>query len=69
MSALSRKKYLFFQYLSFYAQLRMIFYNLETWPQGYKVIKPEFSLRLNIKCNDWLLADRCPQAANHYALF
>ena len=29
----------------------------------------ETSLRLKIKCNDWLLADTCPQAANHFALF
>ena len=26
-------------------------------------------LRLKIKRNDWLLADTCPQAANHCALF
>ena len=26
-------------------------------------------LRLKIKRNDWLIADTCPQAANHYALF
>ena len=24
---------------------------------------------VKIKRNDWLLADTCPQAANHYALF
>ena len=24
---------------------------------------------LKIKRNDWLIADTCPQAANHYALF
>ena len=29
----------------------------------------EFILRLKIKLNDWLLADTCPQTANHYALF
>ena len=33
------------------------------------VIKLEYSLRLKIKGNDWLLADTCPQAANHCALF
>ena len=35
------------------------------------VIKLEYSLRLKIKRNDWLLADTdtCPQAANHCALF
>ena len=36
---------------------------------GLKVIKLEFILRLKIKRNDWLHADTCPQAANHYALF
>ena len=35
---------------------------------GLKVIKLEFILRLKIKRNDWLLADMCPQAANHCAL-
>ena len=36
---------------------------------GLEVIKLEFILRLKIKHNDWLLADTCPQAANHCALF
>ena len=36
---------------------------------GLEVIKLEFVLRLKIKYNDWLLADKCPQAANHCALF
>ena len=36
---------------------------------GLEVIKLEFILRLKIKCNDWLLADTCPQAANHCAFF
>ena len=36
---------------------------------GLEVIKLEFILRLKIKRNDWLLADTCPQAANHFALF
>ena len=36
---------------------------------GPGVIKLEFILRLKIKRNDWLLADTCPQAANHCALF
>ena len=36
---------------------------------GLEVIKLEASLRLKIKRNDWLLADTCPQAANHCALF
>ena len=36
---------------------------------GLEVIKLEFSLRLKIERNDWLIADTCPQAANHCALF
>ena len=36
---------------------------------GLEVIKLEFILRLEIKHNDWLLADTCPQAANHCTLF
>ena len=36
---------------------------------GLEVIKLEFILKLKIKCNDWLLADTCPQAANRCALF
>ena len=36
---------------------------------GPEVIKLEFILKLKIKRNDWLLADTCPQAANHCALF
>ena len=36
---------------------------------GLEVIKLEFILRLKIKGTDWLLADTCPQAANHCALF
>ena len=36
---------------------------------GLKVIKLEYILRLKIKRNDWLIADMCLQAANHYALF
>ena len=34
-----------------------------------RLIKLKCSLRLKIKRNDWLLADTCPQAANHCALF
>ena len=34
---------------------------------GLEVIKLEYSLRLKIKRNDWLLT--CPQAANQCALF
>ena len=36
---------------------------------GLEVIKLEFILGLKIKRSDWLLADACPQAANHCALF
>ena len=36
---------------------------------GTEVIKLEHSLKLKIKRNDWLLADTCPQAANHSTLF
>ena len=36
---------------------------------GPEVIKLEYNLKLKIKRNDWLLADTCPQAANHFALF
>ena len=36
---------------------------------GPEVIKLEFILKFKIKRNDWLLADTCPQAANHCALF
>ena len=36
---------------------------------GLEVIKLEYKLRLKIKLIDWLLADTCPQTANHCALF
>ena len=36
---------------------------------GLEVIKLEYSLKLKIKRKYWLLADTCPQAANHCALF
>ena len=36
---------------------------------GLEVIKLEYSLKLKVKPNDWLLADTSPQAANHCALF
>ena len=34
-----------------------------------EVIKLEYILRLKIKRSDWLLANTCPQSANHCALF
>ena len=36
---------------------------------GLEVINLEFILNFKIKCNDWLLADMCRQAANPFALF
>ena len=39
-----------------------------SWP-GPEVIKLEYSLKLKIKRNDWMLADTCLQASNHCALF
>ena len=41
----------------------------KVWPPGLEVIKLDFILRIKIKRNDWLLADTCPQAANHCTLF
>ena len=41
---------------------------VEEKEQSLEVIKLEFILRLKIKRNDLLLADTCPQAANHCAL-
>ena len=50
-----------------------MFYKLRAWLcldeahnefTGLEVIELEFIMR-----NDWLLADTCPQAANHCALF
>ena len=41
-------------------------YNLER--PGLEVIKLTHS-QTKKKCNDWPLADTCPQAANHCALF
>ena len=40
-----------------------------TAESGLEVIKLEYSLKLKIKRNDWLLADTCLQAANQCALF
>ena len=36
---------------------------------GLEVIKLEYRLDLKIKCNELPLADMCPKAANHCALF
>ena len=43
--------------------------HLEIRHRVYKKLVSKYSLRLKIKRNDWLLADTCPQAANHFALF
>ena len=43
--------------------------NSDSGGPGLEVIKLEYSLKLKIKHIDWLLADTCPQAANHCALF
>ena len=47
----------------------VLFYSSAVRRPGLEVIKLEFILRLKIERNDWLLADTCPQAANHCALF
>ena len=44
-------------------------YSVAVAVPSLEVIKLEFILRLKIKHNDWLLADTCPQAASHCALF
>ena len=38
-------------------------------PSTSALVKLEYSLNLKIMRNDWLLADTCPHAANHSALF
>ena len=45
------------------------FAEIMQYKSGPKVITLEYSLKLRIKHNDWLLADTCPQAANHSSLF
>ena len=42
---------------------------MRTYKTGLEVIKLEYNLRLKIKRNDWLLADTCPQVANHCSYF
>ena len=46
-----------------------VIFSSGSFKQRLEVIKLEYSLELKIKHNDWLLADMCPQAANHCALF
>ena len=52
-----------------FAPLMLDIFPVQTAIPGLEVIKLEFILRLRIKCNDWLIADMCTQAANHCALF
>ena len=49
--------------------IRSYRWGTRTFISGLEVIKLDFILRLKRKRNDWLLADTCPQAANHFALF
>ena len=56
--------------LMFISMINFMLSSVEHLKKFYylEVIKLEFILRLKIKRNDWLLADTCPQAANHCAL-
>ena len=45
------------------------YHDLDEVCAGLDNIKLEYSLRLKMNHNDWLLADTCPQAANYCALF
>ena len=54
--------------IALYFESETVFMFITSRP-GIEVIKLEFILRLKIKRNDRLLADTCPQAANHCALF
>ena len=51
-----------------YSVLGQVWY-LSVLIPGPEVLKLEYSLKLKIRRNDWLLADTCPHAANHCALF
>ena len=55
--------------LYFESENELTFYNLEARTLSISKQAFEYILRLKIKRNDWLIADTCPQAANHYALF
>ena len=50
-------------------KISQVFIDMSIVLPGLEVIKLEYKLRLKIKRNDWLLADTCPQTANHCALF
>ena len=49
--------------------LGQVWYLIVSIPDLCNLTYFEYSLRLKIKRNDWLLADVCPQAANHFTLF
>ena len=51
------------------SELSLLDNAISTKTSSPKVIKLEYSLELKIKHNDWMLADTCPQEANHRALF
>ena len=55
-----------FQDIKFFHELDVVSISLGI--PGLEVIKLEHIFRLKIKCNDWLLAATCPQAANHCTL-
>ena len=42
---------------------------MQGFKPGFEVIKLEYSLKLKIKDNNWLLADTRPQVANNCAFF
>ena len=68
-------KFFFYFWMSCYKMSSETFCGCSlAFKPGLEVIKLEYSvsLKLKIKCNDWLLTDTCdtcPQAANHCALF
>ena len=45
----------------------LLYTNTESNGPGLDVIRLEYSIKLKMKSNDWLLANTCPQAANHCA--
>ena len=66
---LKARNFFICRYFSFYEQLKvsaqLSIKSFITSGPGLEVIKLEYSLRLKIKHNDWLVVDTCPQAANH----
>ena len=51
------------------SKMHYAYYTGHSESSDLEVIKFEYSLKLKIKRNDWLLADTCLQADNHCALF